>query len=77
MGCGGACGGNCSCGTPKVSRRFGLKANDSNIVTAVRALMLEDPAGIAVVLTEQEYERLKAAEPPAAQGGCGCTEGCR
>lgn len=59
MGCGGACGGNCSCSRPSDPRRFGLKANDANILVAVRTLMLEDPAGIAVILTEQEFKRMK------------------
>lgn len=70
MGCGGACGGNCSCSTRTVAdpRRFGLKANDVNIVTAARALMLEDSAGIVVILREQDYDALVAAKDT----GCGC-----
>jgi hypothetical protein len=62
MGCGGACGGNCACAARKPSdpRRIGLKAPPSSILEIVRGLMYEDPLGVVVVLTEAEYEELRA-----------------
>lgn len=71
MGCGGACGGNCSCSTRKASdpRRFGLKARDENVLVAVRALMLEDPAGNVVVMTEAQFNELNAL---LTEGSCDC-----
>lgn len=56
-GCGGACGGQCSCAVRKTSdpRFFGRKADAEKVAEAMRAIQFEDSAGIAVVLTQDAY----------------------